>query len=267
MIELAFSESTAGSLRYAKTLKRGDYPGGSSRDVVALTLALDIGDLSDLDTNMNSRKRLQDDMFRNSPGVSDAMWKTNQHTLKRLEEAKEMLEPVRMWICANDPCELCGLYFVCHLMKDAQTPLSVVCVPSEFEKDDGIINYRSTGEVHPDTFGAFAAFEEPVSQLKRMVYSNIWERLVLENAALRVVINGSLIGVPEDFYDFGLRANMPGGELKIVQIIGKTLTQIPGVGDQWLFSRIQTMLQSGELIMLSAASGDNPYSAIVKRNR
>jgi len=29
---------------------------GSSQDVVALTLALDIGDISDMDTDMNARK-------------------------------------------------------------------------------------------------------------------------------------------------------------------------------------------------------------------
>lgn len=294
MIELAFGESPAGALKLAKSMKQGERlngaiamisgarkeqhkakkphnwsgitMGGSSKDVAALTLALDIGDISDMDTNMNARKKVLDDLFAHFPGVSDKIWETNQYTLTRLQEAKATLEPVRMWLCVSNPTELCGLYFVCSLMVDALTPLSVVRVPEQIEKDNSIISYRNTGEINPEAFGAFTEYEESISELQRRVYANIWSALVRENAPLRTVINGSLIGVPEDFYDFALRANMPDGEFKIALLIGKTLGQIPGVGDQWLFLRIQAMLQSGELIMVSAATEDYPYSEVVKRS-
>lgn len=41
------------------------------------------------------------------------------------------------------------------------------------------------------------------------------------------------------------------------------LNQIPGVGDRWLFLRIQAMMKSGELIEVSAAISDHPYSGVV----
>lgn len=295
MIEIAFGESAAGALKLAKSMKQGDKinstiayigangkeqgedeitcswsgltMGGSSTDVVALTLALDIGDISDIETEMNARKKLLDQMFENFPGASDAVWETNRLALARLQEAKKTLEPVRLWICSSDPAELSGLYFVCSLMSDSQTPLSVVCIPEEIEKDNCIINYRSTGEVAPKAIGAFAKDEEPISELKRRVYSDIWSRLVRENAPLRAVINGKLMSVPKDFYDFGLRANMPDGEFKLAMLVGKTLIQIPGIGDQWLLLRIKNMLESGELIMVSESTDDNPYSAVVKQDR
>jgi len=294
MIELAFGESPAGALKMAKSMKQGDRlngaiaviggtrkekrkakkprnwsgitMGGSSKDVEALTLSLDIGDISDMDTDMNARKKLLDDLFADFPGVSDEIWEANQHTLTRLQEAKATLEPVRIWICVSNPAELCGLHFVCRLMVDAQTPLSVVLVPEQIEKDNSIISYRSTGEINPEAFGVFTEYEEPISELQRRAYANIWSDLVRENAPLRAVINGSLIGVPKDFYDFALRANIPDGEFKVAQLIGKTLSRISGVGDRWLFLRIQAMLQSGELIAVSAATGDHPYSEVVKRS-
>lgn len=95
MIELAFGESPAGALKLAKSMKQGDrlngaigviggtrkeqreakkprnWSGitmeGSSKDVEALTLALDIGDISDMDTGMNTRKKLLDDLFKAFP--------------------------------------------------------------------------------------------------------------------------------------------------------------------------------------------------------
>ncbi len=238
---------------------------GSSRDVVALTLALDIGDISDMDTDMDKRKKLFESLFVDFPGVSDEMWKINQHTLMRLQEAKTSLEPIRMWISTSDPAEMCSLYFVCHLMSDSQTPLSVVCVPQLLEKDNRIICYRSTGEVHAEEFGALTEYEEPISELQRRVYAGIWCDLMSENAPLRAIVNGCVIGVPVDFYDFSLRSNLSDGEIKVAQLIGKTLSQIPGVGDRWLFLRIRAMIESGELIEISMGTGDHPYSGVVKR--
>lgn len=295
MIELAFGESAAGGLKLAKSMKQGENikgaiaviggtgkeqieakrshswtgitMGGSSRDVEALTLALDMGDISDMDAGMNSRKKLLDELFGDFPGVPDEIWKTNQHALKRLEEAKATLEPVRLWVCTGNPSELSGLYFICCFMADALTPLSVVRVPEQIEKDNSIVSYRSTGEINPEALGAFTQYEEPVSELQRIVYANTWKGLVRENAPLRAVINGSLIGVPEDFYDFALRSNIPEGEFKVAGLIGKTLSKMPGVGDRWLFLRIQAMLQSGELIRVSAAADDHPYSEVVRWNQ
>jgi hypothetical protein len=295
MIELAFGESPAGALKLAKSMKQGDRLNGaitviggagkqqseakephhrtgipiegSPEDVETLTLALDIGDISDMDSDMHARKKLLDELFADFPSVSEQIWKTNEHALMRLQEAKATLEPIRMWIYVGNPAELCGLYFVCHLMADAQAPLSVVCIPEQIQKDDGIISFNSTGEINPETSGAFTEYEEPISELQRRVYANIWDDLARQNASLRAVINGSLVGVPKDFYDFALRANMPDGDFKVVQLIGKTLSQIPGVGDRWLFLRIQAMLQSGELIAASAATEDHPYSEVVKRNK
>jgi len=91
MIELAFSDSAAGALKMAKSMKQGDrlnssialisdtrkeqreakkprnWSGismeGSSEDVEALILALDIGNISDMDTGMNVRKKLLDNLF------------------------------------------------------------------------------------------------------------------------------------------------------------------------------------------------------------
>lgn len=266
MIEIVFDLSTAGSLKFAKTREQGELP-GSADEVESLTLALHIGDISCMNEGINSRKELFDNIFENIPDMSDTIWKTNQKAMARLKGAEKTLEAVRVWICENNPLELCGLYFVCHLMVNYQNQLSVVCVPKEMEKDNCIINYSNTGEIAPDIFGTFIRYEETVSALRRKVYSDIWSSLVRENAPLRVLINGNLIGVPENFYDFALRANMPDGEFRLAELIGKTLIQISGIGDYWLLLRVKSMLQSGELIMVSDAAGNYPYSAVVKRNK
>lgn len=300
MIELLFSDSAAGSMKIAKSMKHGEryacavgviggtkkeqceflkkakkqqvWTGtdmeGSSQDVEALSLALDIGDISDsqFDSFLDTRKKTIDALMAHFPGApADAMRETTQKAIARLLSAKTTLEPVRLWICDFDPAELCGLYFVCNFMSDAKTPLSVVHVPYEFEKDSIVYRYRGTGEMRPEEIGALVKYEIPITDVRRKAYSDIWNKLMSENAPLRVVVNGTLMSVPEYFYDFALRNNMPDGEFKVAELIGKTLIQIPGVGDNWLFMRIQSMISSGKLVEVCAETADHPYSGMIKR--
>lgn len=293
MIEIAFNESAAGALKFAKSMKQGDLLSGatavfggdanqrreaakprvwqgsmdgSPNDVAELMLELDIGDISDTTSGLNKRKELLDLLFSDFPGVSDEIWETDKAALKRLDEAKATLEPVRMWVCAGNPAELCGMYFVCRLMAGAGTPLLAVIVPEQIEKDGCIINYRGTGDIEPESLCKLASHAEKLSELRRSVYAGAWDGLVRENAPLRAVVNGGLMGAPESFYDFALRANIQEGEFTVAQLIGRTLGVVRGVSDRWLFMRVQAMLKSGELNEVRAATADHPYSGVVKRN-
>lgn len=261
MIEVVFNEGAAGALQYASSIKQRE--GAEVFGVVAeIMLALDIGDISET----AKRKEVLEVLFSDFPGVADAIWETDQAGLKRHNEAKTTLEPVRMWVCEGNPEELCGMYFVCSLMEGSDTPLSAVIIPAQIEKDGCIVSYRGTEEIGPEEFAAFAAYEQPISDLRRGVYADEWKRLVRDNAALRAIVNGTLMGVSEDFYDFALRANMPDGEFTVAHLIGKTMGSARGVSDRWLFMRVKAMLQSEELKEICAAQADYPYGRVLKRN-
>ncbi len=300
MIELAFCESAAGALKFAKSMKpgermqcaagviggtakerkqlmreakkprewHGEALGGDPRDIAMLMLCADIGDISDADSGLQQRKAVLDLLYGEFAGVPDGIWNTTLKGLKRLEEAKTTHEPVRMWVCEASPAELCGLRLVCHLLQGADTPLSTVFVPAQIEKDGCLIEYRGMGDVDAELLGAMAAaYERPVSDALRQIYAAEWRALAGENAPLRALVNGRLLSVPEDFYDFALRAHMPEGEFRMAVLIGKTLGALPGVSDRWLYLRTMAMLRSGELIEVTPATGDHPYSAVIRSTR
>jgi hypothetical protein len=92
-----------------------------------------------------------------------------------------------------------------------------------------------------------------------------WTELVHESARYVQWSMESIIGVPKDFYNFTLRANMPEGKFVVARLIGKTLGQLSGVTGRWLYLRVLAMLKSGELVQVSAPTQDHPYSGVVKR--
>ena len=297
MIELAFNESLGGALKFAKSMKPGQLLngsvaiiggtkkdlreakrrrywtgaplGGSSRDIEAITLALDIGDISDCLTDsqcvLQSRIRVLSDLYGDFPGVPEQICQTNEHALVRIREAGSTQEPVRIWVSEHSPSEVCAMYFACRMTIDCPAPIYVVCAPSEIEKGDCVVSYRSTGEIPPEELGILAVSDEPLSMTMRRYYAGLWDDLVRENAPLRAIVNGVVMGVPVEFYDFALLANLPEGEFHVARLIGNTLIHMPGVSDRWLFLRIQSMLHSGELTEVKPATDDHPYSAIIKR--
>jgi len=292
MIELTFCDSSAGSLKFAKSMETGERfrgsfgviggtPGerrkvrkprvwtgknieGSPRDVLPLVLALDIGELSG---SIDARYDVLTMLYGRYDGVAGQMAENNNAALTRLKQAGNTRQPVRIWVGSCDPAELCGLYYVCDLHRETDAPLSVIFTPELTESGNTITQYRSTGEIPPEVFGDLVMYEKPIGSFLKMFYSDLWRGLVRENAPLRAFINGRVMGVPEDFYDHMLRQNMPDDEFIVAWVIGKTLAQLPGIGDAWLYLRLQAMIRAGELTELAPPTGDHPYSGVLRINR
>ena len=311
MLEVVFDESTAGSLRQAKGRRQGqrtvsqgvaiyvsDGKGGEAQskpvtvervwgtalpgtaaDVAPLVLALDMGDLSDLNT---AEKAGRQALFLSLEGVGlpeknaqknaqkNVEWRMemNRYTLDRLETARQTGEEIRVWMADWCPDDLCGLYFVCGLLRNADLPISVVRAPRERVRPDGMemTVYRGMGEFRPEELGELAAGAVSLAPVQRRAYANRWQELVGENAPLRAVVNGRLMSVPEDHYDFVLRAALPETEpIKMGRLLGDALRTLTGVGDGWLYLRLRAMLAAGELRQVSPGSGEHPYSALVQK--
>ena len=79
------------------------------------------------------------------------------------------------------------------------------------------------------------------------------------------MVNGRLSSVPEDFYDFALRASLPEEPVKMGRVLADALTALPGVGDGWLHRRLLALLVAGELREVAPGDGEHPYSTVIQR--
>ena len=84
-----------------------------------------------------------------------------------------------------------------------------------------------------------------------------------ENSPLRAVINGRLIGVPEDFYDFIIKKELPRDKMVHISfVIGTILGKYRlGVGDYWFAKRLNRMIENGEVQMVEKA--EDYYSSTI----
>ena len=253
MIEVLFRQSEAASMKEAKA--HGQFP-GSPDEVICLNLMLDIGDIRH-EVYGEERKAL---FFSGHPTPEDqarmeADWQETVGALTRLTEAGKAGEPVRIWY-SETPYSLCGLYFTCRQLQPYTVPVSAVKLPEWVAVPDGVIMYTGWYEVAPEDFAQFLSCERPLPAWERRMYTSHWNRLMEDNSPLRAIVNGMLVGVPEDFYDFLLLKSLSETPKKEIAVIGDTIGHYHGaVSDRFYADRLDKMIAAGKVIIAQDAPG------------
>ncbi|WMJ89191.1 DUF1835 domain-containing protein [Anaerocolumna sp. MB42-C2] len=260
MIEILFGDSEAGSMKASKssnTIKIGEKNGSTScsDEVICLAFMLDIGDIKK-SIESQYRQDLILSMFTQNG------WDNNQEVLKELKMAIKIYikefsrlleflkkgESIRIWY-SDSPYSLCGLYYLCHILRNYSNDTFVVKLPEYVQTDINTIKkYCNWGEVSAEEFSQFLVYEKKITLSEIRMFGNQWVELVENNSPLRAVINGNLIGVPEDFYDFLIRRRLSSNPAKEARVIGDILGYYPlGIGDWWYASRIEHMIKAGSI--------------------
>lgn len=247
MIEVLFGESEAASMKAAKNkIVMGTVNGptsvfiagkkapppkpfagwieGTAKEVICLELMLDIGDI----------KNPVDSVYRKEVYINE---------LHRLKQFLEAGERIRIWY-SDAPYSRCGFYHLCRILEKYENEISVVKMPEYVVREKSITAYKNWGEVAAEEFAGFLSYEKRLSKEEVRMYSVLWSELVEDNSPLRSVINGKVLGVPEDFYDFQIWKRLTEKPEKEGRVIADILgySQI-SIGDWWYAKRIEYYIQ------------------------
>lgn len=230
---------------------------GSSRDVVSAGFALDIG-------RIGNRAGVYE-MLIGHGGTPDELQRETEflkemdRDIKKLVSAAENGTPIRIWK-SNAPFSVCGFYFVCHLLMHIDCEITVITLPEYRVAGSTITSYRDWAEVEHGHLHQFLPLAQSLTKYEKRMFGSRWQELAGENAPLRAVVNGRLISVPENFYDFIICENIPEGEFKMGNLMGSILCKgYLGISDGWLAYRINKMIEGNTLAVISE-SPDHPYS-------
>lgn len=252
MIEILFGKSEAASMKAAKsrvTIVHADGPmavfcagkkkaperehcgwvEGMADEVICLDFALDEGRLKERIAEIET---------------------LCPEELLRLQEYLLDGEEIRIWY-SNAPYALCGFYHLCSMLQKCENEVWAVRLPEASVYADHTVSYTNWGEVAPEEFAGFLPKAEivPVQELRR--YAVLWQELVEEGSPLRAVVNGRVVGVPEDFYDFLIWKRLTRTPIKEARLIGDILGYYPiGVGDAWYAGRINRLIAEGKICVL-----------------
>lgn len=292
MIEVLFGESEAGSMKAAKNTvvtRKADGPTsvlasrkkklperencgwikGTSKEVICLGFLLDIGDIREA-AGSEYRKHMIYSLYAQQQWGSDEKIDTELRQLgdcycSEMERLKAYLadgETIRVWY-SDAPYSRCGFYHLCTDLQNYQNEISVVKLPEyKVHADNTMIFYSNWGEVAAEEFAGFLTCEKRLSKDEIRMNAMLWGILQEDNSPLRAVVNGKLIGVPEDFYDFLIWKRITQTPIKEARLIGDILGNHQfGIGDWWYAKRIEYFIQTGKIKIVE--DSENKYARII----
>ncbi|MGN0242135.1 MAG: DUF3658 domain-containing protein [Candidatus Weimeria sp.] len=294
MIEVLFGENEAESMNAAKCLKltqNGHLDGpasvfkrpgveipakvpftgfmqGTPEEVVCLDFMLDIGDIKD---PIDSRYRenlifsmYSQNAYEVSDQVTDALKTRGEkysNELKRLKKFFDNDEEVRIWY-SDLPYSICGFYSLCQLMQNYHNEIHVVKLPEYVISKSGLYVCSGWSDVSAEEFAAFLSYEKILTSQEVGFYAQKWRKLTEENSPLRAVINGSVISVPENFYDFLIWNELSDGPIREGKMIGDILCRYQlGAYYWWFARRIERLIRAGTIIVTE--DSENSYARML----
>lgn len=174
-------------------------------------------------------------------------------------------EKVRIWY-SDAPYSRCGFYSLCQILKKYHNEIRVVKLSEYVVWENNIAAYQNWGEVAAEEFAGFLSYEKRFSKEEVRLYASLWSDLVEDHSPLRAVINGRVLGVPEDFYDFQIWRRLTQKPMKQARLIGDILGDSRiSIGDWWYAKRIEYYIQQRKIRVVE--DSENKYARMICVNK
>lgn len=138
---------------------------------------------------------------------------------------------------------------------------------NQWESDEEMeIELKGLGDVYENELMRLKTFldngETILPKDEVHMFAGLWSDLVEENSPLRAVINGKVLSVPENFYDFQIWKRLTDQPIKEARLIGNILgnSQI-SVGDWWYAKRIEYYIEQGKICVVE--DSDSKYARVI----
>lgn len=283
MIEVLFAESEAASMRAAKSTviyskidgptsvfiagkkkppekEHSGWLEGNPGDVVCFGYRLDIGNIQE-DIEGHYRKNLIFSLLNMENEKETQDYADSYMQMQKLKIYLEAGESIRIWY-SDAPYSRCGLYHLCNILNCYENEIYLVKLPEYVVHGKTICFYKNWGEVAAEEFAGFLSGERIVSKEELRMYASLWNELVEDNSPLRAIVNGKMIGVPEDFYDFMILNRITTKPIKECRLIGDIIGHNQAnIGDWWFAKRIQHFIEEGLIKVLEDA--ETPYARLI----
>lgn len=257
MINVFFSEAGAGIMKLNRERGRID----TNDKIVALPFYLEQGDIREDFDSQYREDYLLDLLTQNGyvteiseiEEIKDGI-KLAIRNLNWLLEQAEKGEPIRIW---NEmtPSAICGFYHLCSLLEPMGIDVQYIEIPRRFHNPNYTVINSSLETSLYDRLDELLDREMTIRYFDVNYYSSIWQYLVNENSPLRAMVNGQMISVPDDMFDFIILKHLEVPKQEVA-VIGDIITKDQKrLHDAWIAKRIQRLIDEGKIVVLE----DNTY--------
>ena len=259
MLDICFSDSVGGLLIEVRNLIKSD--------VLPLDLHLNYGSLDENIIETQTKRNVGTLKYFYKNITEKELQKEYKKELKKANEAQELLktflskgQEIRLWL-SNNANDRCGLYWFCNFAKEYENKISIVSCPGYEYNDikDKITENRNWASFsNPYFMAEFVKNPRVLNKNEISAYSQTWEYIVKENAPLRILVDDSIVGVEESFFDNAILSFVSNEPKSQSFVMGKMLGKWKGGCDAAFISeRIEHLIEIGKIQVCEEKVDDN----------
>jgi len=262
LINIAFGNSDSGNIRqfllnYINERKKNVVKG----EQVSLDFSLDLGKISG-DFIKNRQETLEMTGLPFEFEENDIKEITQSYAEKIEYVIQKAREGYKFRVWTSDACFVrCGYYFFMDMLRDIDVDI-----------EEWYINMGTWSNLDYELYDTFEPTIKRPSQKEKEEYSNKWQHLKENETGLRVVLDGAVVNVSEDYYDDKIRSKMPKNDtINTWKLCGRVLGELGEKGIyihmEVILHRIYLMIKSGEFEVVETIPGDRPLNEIIRWKR
>lgn len=227
-------------------------------DVYCIGYALNIGKIN-CEIDSTTRKKLFSDMENINDNLStediDNFFINQMQEIETFNQKVKDDHNVVIWI-SNESHTLCGLAFICDYLRKSDCNICTVTVPKK------IINWSC---VSPHDYDKYIKNKIKLNKSDILINGDLWRKLKIENSELRVLEDGKLISVSEDYYDNIIFNTIPDTKITIGELIDCIINKNKlSVFTNYLYLRILKMKDKKLIEITDNERSEKPFMKIIK---
>lgn len=269
MLEVVFNENAGGSLKIAKQQDKTNDLFGHAENVFCLPLKLSIGNIAN-ENFWQHRQQVINQLYQcfNNSFKTEEYLNTIKTQLSSLLNKIKNGENVRIWYRENAD-EYCALYyFLATILPyfNFENHLYIISIPNWIiTKNEKTQLIQGWNDISTSQWKNYLQFQReiPISFCKYCLMK--WNELKKENAPLRILLNGNITSVNEDFYDTFILHELTKEPIEETLFIAHILEKYHFmISDLWMDYRIEKMIHEQKIIVVSQTSAFR-YQRIIQK--
>lgn len=264
-----FSRSASGTLSRALKQMHKD----SEEKVISFADLFSIGPIEDLQKQNGFVKRynwLQDKLHHECEEL-DNFFNHYTEALLALKRISETISVV-IW-CGDNAHEQTGLAYLLYLLRDSKNNIYIMNTTELYHTVnplESLEEIKHTGQIPVEAYKVFNEQRigiNPLTERQREEYELVWEGLTTTNGVLRIMEDGRICTVAEDYYDAAiieaarkLQSAAGRESLPSARLIGEVVGHINQyIGDSYLEYRLRYLIEKGVFEIASEDTGMRYY--------
>lgn len=247
IINICFSESSGGTFKHAISTK--ELPGNQKVIVFMDNLSQGL-----IKGGVNIHERINwYNIFKGEDPLKPFVYYDIDELKENYNEFYDNLskmdssDTLYLWYGSSE--EFCGMLYTLELLKDRKLNTYIIDVKEIVIKYKDIkFKARSTGEIIPKNIEKYAAAKRKLDSNEYRKFLDTWESLKQDNSILRVLKDGKVKSVDEDYFDIDILKYTSKEFRNPIRTIGEVLGKSEErISDEYIFWRIKELIKAGKI--------------------